>query len=202
MLLQRGFERGFERCAPLYVGLLAALLRQPRWFSCRRFCWSAARPFCCYPWLGQDFFPTIDTGQFKLHLRARPARASRRPRASATWWSSPSAARFRRQELESILDNIGLPYSSINTIYSNSGPIGPADADILVSLSRRPPPHRGVRARSAQRRCRSEFPGMTFYFLPADIVSQILNFGLPAPIDVQIDGRQRGGQPRRWPTAC
>jgi multidrug efflux pump subunit AcrB len=92
------------------------------------------------------------------------------------------------QELVNILDNIGLPYSGINTSYSNNGTVGPADADILVSLSEKHRPTAEYVA-TLRRRLPVEFPGVTFYFLPADLVSQILNFGLPAPIDVQIVGR-------------
>ena len=90
-------------------------------------------------------------------------------------------------ELASIIDNIGLPYSSINTAYSNSAPIGTMDADILVTLK---PGHRPTDdyVRELRRKLPREFPGVTFYFLPADIVSQILNFGLPAPIDIQVSG--------------
>ncbi len=106
-----------------------------------------------------------------------------------------------KSELTNILDNIGLPYSGINLSYSNSAAIGPADADIQVSLAEKHRPTEeyvhALRAKLAQ-----EFPGVTFYFLPADIVSQILNFGLPAPIDIQIVGHERRRQPRSMPTSC
>ncbi len=118
----------------------------------------------------------------------KPEPVSKKPRASATWWSNPSAAQIPRDQLLNVLDEIGLPYSSINTIYSNSAPVGSADADIMVSLTTdHRPTEEYVRVlRAALPR---EFPGTEFYFLPDDIVSQILNFGLPAPIDVQIVGK-------------
>ena len=126
----------------------------------------------------------------------RPARASRRPRASAIWWSSPSAARFRTDQLASILDDIGLPYSSINTIYSNSAPIGSGRRRYPGLAQRGASPHRGICARASRQRCRRNFQASTFYFLPADIVSQILEFR-SARADRRSDRRQeRGSQPR------
>src|SRR5271170_555323 len=94
---------------------------------------------------------------------------------------------LRRPSLDSVLDNIGLPYSSINYIYNNSGTTGAADADVLVSLTAKHHPTADY-VRTLRERLPREFPGMTFYFLPADIMTQTLNFGLPAPIDIQIDG--------------
>ena len=133
----------------------------------------------------------------------RPARASRRRRASAI--ASRTSIRERhpaRASSTAILDNIGLPYSGINLSYSNSAPIGAGDADILVALDGGPPADRGLHPRPAAARCRDVSPASTFSFLPADIVSQILNFGLPAPIDVQIVGTQPRGQPRSSRRSC
>ncbi len=108
-------------CATAVRGPAGGAWCAAAWSSCRSFCWSAARPFCCSRGWARISFPPRTAASSSCTCAPRPARASRRPRASATWWSSPSAARFRTQELDSILDNIGLPYSSINTIYSNSG---------------------------------------------------------------------------------
>ena len=131
--------------------------------------------------------------------QAAPARADRNAHRGDRAALRPgrrhrSASTIPPDELETIIDNIGVPYSGINLSYSNSAPIGPADADILVSLEGEPSPDR---SRYIQRAARAadaaSFPGVTFYFLPADIVSQILNFGLPAPIDVQVVGQRPGG---------
>ena len=118
----------------------------------------------------------------------RLARASKKPPRSATGWKRSSANKYRQSELVSLIDNIGLPYSSINLSYSNSAPIGTGDADILAELSKDHHPTADY-VHDLRIELAKDFPGVTFYFLPADIVSQILNFGLPAPIDIQILGR-------------
>ena len=140
------------------------------------------------PFLGKDFFPTVDAGEFKLHIRGKTGtRVEETARSSATRSRRRSARRFPANEVDGILDNIGLPYSGINLSYSNSGVIGTADADILVSLK---PGHKPTAGYQRQLRIDlpQEFPGTLFTFQPADIVSQILNFGLPAPIDIQFIG--------------
>ena len=139
------------------------------------------------PFLGRDFFPTSDTGQFKLHVRLK---TGTRIEETARGFDLVDRAIRRvipRNELGAILDNIGLPYSQLNLSYSNSGQVGSADGDILVSLNEkhRPTDEYVQKLRTNLPR---EFPGDTFYFLPADIVTQILNFGLPSPIDLQIVG--------------
>jgi len=139
------------------------------------------------PFLGQDFFPSVDSGQFKLHLRARTGTRIEETARICDQVENYIREQIPAEEVSNIIDNIGLPYSGINLSYSNSAPIGSADADILVSLSERHRPTakyiHDLRLELADR-----FPGVTFAFLPADIVSQILNFGLPAPIDVQVRG--------------
>ena len=142
--------------------------------------------FLLYPWLGQDFFPSSDTGQFKLHLRAKTGTRIEETARICDLVEQSIRRRIPRGELVSVLDEIGLPYSTINTIYSNSAPIGSADGDIFVSLGRNTSDRR-IRARTACR-CRGNSRAPVL-FLPDDIVSQILNFGLPAPIDVQVIGR-------------
>jgi multidrug efflux pump subunit AcrB len=141
------------------------------------------------PWVGRDFFPAVDAGQFKLHVRAK---TGTRIEESARLCDLVEA-RIRElippAELDSILDNIGMPSSGTNLTYNNSGTIGPADADIIVSLKHgHAPTAHYVRQLRAQ--LPEAFPGVSFAFLPADIVSQILNFGLPAPIDIQVIGRK------------
>ena len=146
------------------------------------------------PWLGQDFFPSVDSGQFKLHLRARTGtRIEETARLCDQVEQASSGRSIPAGEIDSIIDNIGLPYSGINLSYSNSAPIGPADADILVSLREgRPTDGTSTICGGAAR----AVPRRQFSFLPADIVSQILNFGLPAPIDVQVVGNGLDGEPR------
>ena len=139
------------------------------------------------PWLGQDFFPAVDAGQFKLHMRARTGTRIEETARLSDLVERSIREQIPPKEIDNIIDTIGLPYSSINLSYSNSAPIGPGDVDILVSLSKG---HRPTAQYVHDLRLRlpEEFPGVTFAFLPADIVSQILNFGLPAPIDIQVVG--------------
>jgi multidrug efflux pump subunit AcrB len=139
------------------------------------------------PWLGQDFFPSVDAGSFKLHLRAPTGMRIE----DTAFLSDEVENSIRRQipasEVASIIDNIGLPYSGINLSYSNSAPVGASDADIIVTLS----PKHCPTARYVEKlrlSLATEFPGVIFAFLPSDMVSQILNFGLPAPIDIQVIG--------------
>ena len=117
----------------------------------------------------------------------RPGRASKRPPVSPTRSRAGIRQTIPPAELDNILDNIGLPYSNINYIYNRSGLTGAADADVLVSLKEKHHPTADY-VRTLRQKLPREFPGTTFYFIPADIVTQILNFGLPAPIDIQIDG--------------
>jgi multidrug efflux pump subunit AcrB len=190
--MQVRFEEAFERLRGGYRGLLERCLHHRALFLTGFFAASLVSLVFLIPWLGQDFFPTVDAGQFKLHVRARTG-----TRIEETARLSGLVAQSIREEIPpseilSIIDNIGLPYSGINLSYSNSAPIGPADDDILVSLNKG---HRPTEKYIHDLRLKlpEEFPGVTFSFLPADIVSQILNFGLPAPIDVQIAGYNVSG---------
>ena len=183
---QSGFERHFAHIRSGYSSLLARLLAHRRLFI-PAFLLVCMLAFALIPFLGQDFFPDTDSGQFTLHMRAKTG-----TRIEETARLADEVERSVRQtipasEMDNILDNIGLPYSSINYIYNNTGLTGAADADILVSL--KPKHHRTADyVRTLRQTLPREFPGVTFYFLPADIVTQTLNFGLPAPIDVQIEG--------------
>ena len=140
------------------------------------------------PGLGQDFFPIVDAGQIKLHLRARTGLRIEETAALCDAVEARIRQVIPAREIESIVDNIGLPYSGINLAYSTSAPVGPSDADIFIALKPDHQPSAGY-----QRRLRGllaeSFPGVTFAFPPADIVSQTLNFGLPSPLDVQIAGK-------------
>jgi multidrug efflux pump subunit AcrB len=144
--------------------------------------------FGLLPWVGEDFFPSVDSGQFKLHVRGPTGTRIEETAMLCDRVEAYVREMIPAREMASIIDNIGMPYSGLNLVYTNSMPIGPSDADILVSLTA---DHRPTA--EYVRRLRLElpkrFPGAMFTFIPADIVSQTLNFGLPAPIDIQVVGR-------------
>jgi multidrug efflux pump subunit AcrB len=144
--------------------------------------------FALIPWLGQDFFPSVDSGQMTLHVRARTATRIEETAKVFDLVENRIREIIPPSDLENVLDNIGLPYSSLNTSYSNDGTVGPADGDILISLKEKHRPTADYIA-ELRRKLPDEFPGTLFYFLPSDLVGQILNFGLPAPIDIQVLGR-------------
>ena len=185
--LQFRFEEGFERFRERYHLLLERCLHHQRLFLIGFFAACVVSLAFLIPWLGQDFFPTVDSGQFKLHLRARTGTRIEETARLCDLVEQSIREQIPADEVSSIIDNIGLPYSGINLSYSTSAPVGPADADILVSLSDH---HHSTDKYVHDLRIRlaDEFPSVTFSFLPADIVSQILNFGLPSPIDIQIVG--------------
>ena len=183
---QLWFERSFDSTRDAYHRLLTSLVAIP-WLFLPLFLGSCVAVFALFPWLGQDFFPSTDAGQIKLHVRTKTAM---RIEETANVCDQIEAAIRRtipQAEVSSIIDNIGLPYSSINLSYSTSAPIGTMDADILVSLNEDHHPTADY-VREMRKSLPREFPGVTFAFLPADIISQILNFGLPAPIDVEVVG--------------
>jgi len=191
VLFQRGFERAFARMRAAYRGLLERLLsRQAAFISL--FLVACLAAWLLVPWLGENFFPTSDNGQFILHLRAKTGTRIEETARLADLVEAAIRREIPADELDNVIDNIGLPYSTINYMYSRSGFIGTSDADILVTLKEG---HRPTadHMRALRRRLPQEFPGVTFYFVPADIVTQILNFGLPAPIDVQIEGNDIQG---------
>ncbi len=183
---QRAFERGFEATRLGYLRMLETCIRR-RGVFVPVFLGLCAAAFLLIPWLGRDFFPVTDAGQFNLHFRAKTGTRIEETARLGDLIETSMREIIPPSELASIIDNIGLPYSSINTAYSNSAPIGTMDADVLVTLK---PGHRPTDfyVHEIRRKLPREFPGVSFYFLPADIVSQILNFGLPAPIDIQVSG--------------
>ena len=170
-----------------YVEMLAFALARRRLFVIG-FLLVVIVSFALVPMLGRNFFPAIDAGQIDMHVRAPVGTRHRGDRGRVRpCRGRRSGAGSRPTRLATIVDNIGLPVSGINLAYSNSGSIGPQDGDILITLARGPSSRPRAMSRSAARsRCPGRFPGSTFSFLPADIISQILNFGAPAPIDVQI----------------
>jgi multidrug efflux pump subunit AcrB len=183
---QGAFERGFERTRESYRNALEGCVRHRGMFV-PAFLGICAACFLLVPWLGQDFFPTTDAGQFNLHFRAKTGMRIEETAKIGDEIEAEIERTIPQREMASIIDNIGLPYSSINMAYSNSAPIGPMDADVLVTLKAGHRPTAEY-VHELRRRLPMEFPGVTFYFLPSDMISQILNFGLPAPVDVQVSG--------------
>jgi multidrug efflux pump subunit AcrB len=186
VLFQRGFEVRFERFRILYRDLLSMALRR-RGLFITGFMTFVLASFLLVPYLGQNFFPSVDSGQILMHARAP---VGTRVEESANHFAQIQKA-IRQiippQEIAAMADNIGMPVSGINMTYNNTGTIGPQDGDIQIKLVE----HHGPTAdyvRELRRQLPERFPGFTFSFLPADIISQILNFGAPSPIDVQVRG--------------
>ncbi len=184
---QMKFEDGFERIRNGYRDLLTVCLEYRGIFVAGFFAACALSIVVLYPWLGQDFFPDVDGGQFKLHVRAQTGTRIEEMARLCDQVDQTIRQTVPQKEMKAIIDNIGVPYSGMNLAYSNSATIGSWDADILVSLARKHRPTAEYVARLRQVLA-DKYPGVTFYFLPTDMVSQILNFGLPAPLDIQIVG--------------
>jgi multidrug efflux pump subunit AcrB len=189
--LYRAFDVQFERVRRAYTLTLSALLSRRRTFAALfvAFCLLSC---LLYPILGRDFFPSVDAGQIRLHMRAPTG-----TRIEETARLADDVERAIRRvipgdQLETILDNLGVPNSGINLSYSNAGTIGTLDGEILLSLraGHRPTDEFVTRLRAELPR---QFPGVEFFFQPADIITQILNFGLPAAIDVQFSGADLAG---------
>jgi multidrug efflux pump subunit AcrB len=183
---QQSFERRFEQIRTGYQSLLTRLLRARIMFiPC--FLIACLCAFLLIPFLGRDFFPSTDAGEFILHLRGNTGMRIEETARLCDLVEHQIRQTVPPSELDHILDNIGLPYSGMNTMHATSGLVGASDADIIVTLK----PGHGPTAnyvRQLRQSLPNIFAGTLFYFLPADITTQILNFGLPAPIDVQIEG--------------
>jgi CzcA family heavy metal efflux pump len=184
---QLGFEERFNQVRRRYRIALESALHHRLLFSLLflGFCLGSLG---LIPFLGQDFFPVADAGQFRLHVRGKTSLRIEETAALCDEVEKVLRREIPPEELSGIVDNIGLPYSTINLSYSNSGSVGTADAEILVSLNKEHRPTADYVRRLRQILPR-EFPGVSFFFQPSDIVSQILNFGMPSPVDVQIVGR-------------
>jgi multidrug efflux pump subunit AcrB len=189
--LHRAFERGFERSREAYRDLLSLCLRNAGKLMTLVLGFTFAS-FFLFPFLGQDFFPSVDAGRFDLHVRLKAG-----TRIEETARKVDQIEQMIRQiipagQLQGIIDNLGIPYSGINLSYNTTGTMSPADGDILVSLTaKHEPTDKFVEA--IRSRMQHDFPDVVFWYPPADIVAQILNFGLPAPIDVQVIGADRAG---------
>jgi multidrug efflux pump subunit AcrB len=184
--INREFNRRFESFREGYRDLLAMCLKNTRWVVVI-FIGFAALSMLLVPWLGQDFFPAVDAGQFTLHIRTKSGTRIEEVARQVDKIEAAIRQEIPKNQLKGIIDNIGLPYSGINLTYSNSGVASAADADILVSLDEKHNPTAQFVSK-IRKRMHRDFPGITCSFPPADIVAQILNFGLPAPVDLQIIG--------------
>ncbi len=184
---QGGFARGFEALRASYINTLRwALVNRPTVFIV--FAMVVGSAFLALPWVGRDFFPTVDAGQFRLHVRA--ATGTRIERTEEIF--SAVEAEIRRTippaELKLILDNFGIVSEKYSLAFGDNATIGSHDGEILVQLKNERAKSTPKYVEEVRRNLRQKFPDLTFFFQPSDIVSQILNFGLPAPIDVKITG--------------
>ncbi|MGC2640021.1 MAG: efflux RND transporter permease subunit [Acidobacteriaceae bacterium] len=189
---QLAFEHRFEKIRGGYRRMLELCIQHAGIFMLIFFVFTVGSAALLFPFLGEDFFPSVDSGQFKLHVRARTGTRIEDTADLCDRIDQAIREMIPAKELGTIIDNIGLPYSGINLSYTNSAPVGPADADIQVSLNQhhRPTDEYVQKLREELPR---RFPGTEFYTLPVDMVTQILNFGLPSPIDVQIVGPDQAG---------
>jgi multidrug efflux pump subunit AcrB len=183
---QSGFEGKFESLRESYRNTMEGIMHHRAAFAsiCLAFCIASGGLVF---FLGRDFFPSVDARQFRLHVRGRAGLRIEETARLVDEVEQEIRREIPAKQMNTILDNIGLPFSGINTSYSNTGVIGTSDADVLVSLSK---DHRPTEeyVRQLRDRLPREFPGVEFFFQPADIVSQILNFGLPSPVDIQLVG--------------
>jgi len=189
---QLAFEHRFEQLRRFYHGLLALAVARSYTFLILFFLFCVGSFALLYPWLGQDFFPSVDAGQFKLHVRARTGTRIEETARLCDQIDNAIRREIPARELVTIIDNIGIPYSGLNLSYGNSGVVGTADADITVSLTKDHRPTNDY-VEDLRKSLATEFPGVTFYSLPVDMTTQILNFGLPAPIDIQVVGQNAVG---------
>jgi CzcA family heavy metal efflux pump len=189
---QQKFEHGFERFREGYRNALRSALATPVLFA------SCFLAFCVLSTLlvfvlGRDFFPSVDAGQIRLHFRARTGLRIEETARLADQVDGVIRETIPHGEVETVLDNIGVPYSGLNLSYSNGGTFGTADAEILVQLKGKHKKPTGDYINDLRSTLPQTFPGVQFFFQPADIVTQILNFGAPAPIDVQVTGANQQG---------
>lgn len=186
---QRGFESHFGRFREAYHSFLELCLKNGR-STVITVLTFVVLSFSLFPFLGQDFFPAVDAGRFSMHVRVKAGTRIEETARTVDLIEQMIRKIIPEDQLGDIIDNIGIPYSGINTSYNNTGTMSSADGDILVSLKEGHKPTNDY-IRKIRLEMGKEFPGVGFWFPPADIVAQILNFGLSAPIDVQVIGTDR-----------
>jgi multidrug efflux pump subunit AcrB len=186
---QEGFEARFSRVRDTYRSLLSLALSRPKTFIVG-FLVIVILSFGLEPFLGQNFFPSVDSGQILMHVRAQPGTRIEETARLFELVEQTVRRTIPPDQLDNIVDNIGLPFSGINMTYQNTGTIGPEDGDALISLKENHGPTDAF-VKQLRTTLPQKFPEATFSFLPADIVSQTLNFGLPAPIDVRVVGENQ-----------
>jgi CzcA family heavy metal efflux pump len=182
------FEHYFELFRTWYHGVLGFCMEHRAIFLLGIVAFWVGSVALLFPWLGQDFFPSVDGGQFKLHVRAHTGTRIEDTARLCDQIEDVIREEIPGSELGTIIDNIGIPYSGLNLSYSNSATVGTADADILVTLDDKKHRPTAEYTHELRDKLQQQFPGTEFYYLPTDMVSQILNFGLPAQIDVQVVG--------------
>lgn len=187
---QQRFNDGFEHIRKRYHGVLDTSLNHGKLVAMLMLGFFVISAALLFPWLGRDFFPSSDAGQIKLHYRAQPGTRIEDNASIADQVNAVVRSIIPAKELGSVVDNLGVPNSGINLSYSNAAPVGPGDNDMLISLKE----SHGLTAdyvRKLRIALADKLPELTVSFLPADITSQILNFGLPSPIDIQVSGKNK-----------
>jgi multidrug efflux pump subunit AcrB len=187
VMFQRGFERRFEAARGFYQRLLATALLG-RYVFIAGFMALVIASFALAPYLGKNFFPSVESTDLKLHVRAPTGTRIEETAALCDHVEAAIHETLPEGAVDKIVDNIGLPISGINLAYGNSGTVDYADADVYITLKPGSEAKADEYVKTLREALPRQFPGATFAFLPADIVSQILNFGLPSPIDVQVIG--------------
>src|ERR1700723_1631921 len=189
---QLAFEHRFEQLRVFYFRVLQLAIAHSTVFLILFFVFTIGSFALLYPWLGQDFFPSVDAGSFKLPLRAPTGTRIENTALLCDQIDNAIRREIPKSELVSIIDNIGIPYSGLNLSYTSTGVVGASDADITVQLAEKHHPT-DTYVQDLRTKLNNQFPGDTFYTLPVDMVTQILNFGLPAPIDIQVIGNNLQG---------
>src|SRR5580693_2423809 len=183
---QAAFERGFESFRDKYRNALAWTLSESV-ATVAAFALLIVGSICLFPLLGRDFFPQVDAGQMRLHVRAPPGTRLERTQQYFADVEGEIRRLIGNDQINVMLDNIGLPYSGINIALSDSATVGPMDGEILISLKKKHTPT-AAHIADLRRELPKRFPDLVFFFQPADIVNQVLNFGQPSPIDIRISG--------------
>jgi multidrug efflux pump subunit AcrB len=184
--IHRGFERGFHAFREAYRNVLAWVLTQPV-LTIAFFVVLMLVSLALFPQLGRDFFPDVDAGQMRLHVRSPPGTRIEQTQENFARVEAAIRSIVGNDQIDVILDNIGLPYSGINIALSDSATVGPMDGEILVSLKEKHSPTAELMS-ELRRELPNRFAQLEFFFQPADIVDQVLNFGQPAPIDIRVSG--------------